>query len=92
MKLVTRGEKKRKACIDYITGVLLYNNVTYLHRLLAAPIMEVRERERLAHLVDSAQEYLRFLYATHIAKNRDFTHDKDFAVLCPLPHEEGDRH
>ena len=63
---LTSGQTRSKKCLDYCLGVLVFDNVHKLDRVLNSYIIDVQVREQLKKELDSVVEYLKHDYVTEL--------------------------
>lgn len=71
---VTRGEQERKASVDYVLPVLIYDNLRDVRSILRAQIAYNAGKHDMLQQVVAIEEFLKFVYASHIDIDDDVAH------------------
>lgn len=59
MRLVTRGEQKRRSLVDYIVGALVYDNLDCVRRMVDQEIADGDMQRVLRKRIDAVIEYVK---------------------------------
>lgn len=59
LKIITNGQKKMKACVDYFLGVLVFENIRNLEFLINKRVNDVLIRTKLLDQISACGDYLK---------------------------------
>lgn len=77
----TRGQQKRKGCVDYMLGGLVYDNIKLLAIIVGNEVGDSNVRRKLQMQLTAVQDFLKFGVMTHLGRDSDPLHDTTFALL-----------
>lgn len=81
VNMFTKGQLERKSSVDYVIGVLLYDNYTTLETIIKKEVHDVTIRNALCTKLIAVTDFINFGTRNYIGKDGDCLHDVNFAVL-----------
>lgn len=81
MSVLTTGDVKQRACVDYKLHALVYENASVLRRVIEDHISVIETRKKLKKKLEAVMEFLKYSYITHLDDSSDDPlHSMKFAL------------
>lgn len=78
---ITSGQQTQKQSVEYYMSILLFENIRNLYAMLKDRITDVMPIEKLGNELNSASDYLKHTYASHLDTEDDTVHNTCLVVV-----------
>lgn len=75
LRLVTRGDQKRRSSLDYMLGALFHDNLSCVRRMVYQEVADVDTQYVLRKRIYAVIYYVKFYFSGHIVTDSDVSHD-----------------
>lgn len=83
VSILSKGEIKWKASVNYMLGALGYKNGTTVRNVLEWKVSAGELKNLLSQQLTASLEYLKFVFLNHVSHDADVVHDVSHALHCP---------
>lgn len=74
MGILTSGQQKMQQCVDYMVGVLVFENVRTLQYITSRSVEEVLVRTKLLDQLNAVSDFLKYSFEVQLDKDDEFAH------------------
>lgn len=76
-EMLTRGEKKRSSCVEYVICVLIYDSLASSRAIIKRKVVHVATKIVLDKKISTVMEYINLVYSSHVETDKEPLHDFD---------------